>query len=373
MPIIPTVIKNNPKLQYLHSRYQHTISLAIEKTAAHLKNPQQYPLPSGSQNLEKAFSGLIGILPKRKQDKFVEKLNAALNASTAQRQQKYGDLAAVDLHSNKSIADQIKALPVNEQMRFTDAEITELHEQAFGSHIGDKIKILAQKQKPQKQAKFPRQAAPAAVATTLKFVLDTLTCNKTSEIRKDEISISAFALSSTGVSLQKNDFFKADFKESDSKSIGAAGDLFSFLLDDSSTGTGFPQSFSVGLFMTEKDLIHNVELGNKIVNVLAVLGVTLIFLGTIVGPAVGISTGNVPLGLLIMLIFTIAGGICQILSQILPVFFDDTSSVATDELVLQVLPNIGDNFARTFTMSLTNRDSDRSVGAYTATGKWVVS
>src|SRR5258705_5470586 len=246
MPIIPDAIKNNPKLQYLHSRYQHSISLAIEKTAAHLKNPQQYPLPSGSQNLEKAFSGLVGILPKRKQDKFVDKLNAALNASPAQRQQKYGDLAAVDLHSNKSIADQVKALPVNEQVRFTDAEITELHEQAFGRHIGDKIRTI-QKQK-QKHPPKTRQAA-AAVATTLKFVLDTLTCNKTSEIRKDEITASAFAVSSTGVSLQKDAFFAADFKKGDSKNIGAAGDLFSFLLDDSSTGGVFPQTFSVGLFM----------------------------------------------------------------------------------------------------------------------------
>src|SRR5258705_6603099 len=161
MPIIPDAIKNNPKLQYLHSRYQHTISLAIEKTAAHFKNPQQYPLPSGSQNLEKAFSGLVGILPKRKQDKFVEKLSAAFNASTAQRQQKYGDLAAVNLHSNISIADQVKALPVNDQMRFTDAEITELHEQAFGSRIGDKIKILQQQK--QKQPPKARQA-PVAVA-----------------------------------------------------------------------------------------------------------------------------------------------------------------------------------------------------------------
>jgi len=365
MPIIPDVIKNNPKLQYLHSRYQHTISLAIEKTAAHLKNPQQYPLPSGSQNLEKAFSGLVGILPKRKQDKFVDKLNAALNASPAQRQQKYGDLAAVDLHSNKSIADQVKALPVNDQMRFTDAEIIQLHDQAFGGHIGDKIKIL--KQQKQKLPPKPQQAA--AVATILKFVLDTLTCNKTSEIRKDEITASAFAVSSTGVSLQKDAFFAADFKKHDSKNIGAAGDLFNFLLDDSSTGGVFPQTFSVGLFMTEKDLIHNVDLGNKIAAVLSILGFTLFGLAMILGPIIG----DTPPGVLICMILLIAGGFFHFLGEILSLLIDDFSTLATDELTLQALPAIGDNFPRTLTMSLTNFETDHTEGSYTATGKWVVS
>src|SRR5690349_2240738 len=107
MPTRTTPLNSEAKLQFLQKRFKDTIMIAAEKAAGHLLDPQSYPLPAG-KNLERAFYDVAMALPSRKRDNFSDKYKAAVNASDAQRKQKYGDLHAVDLRSNKTIAEQVK-------------------------------------------------------------------------------------------------------------------------------------------------------------------------------------------------------------------------------------------------------------------------
>ena len=86
----------HPKVQFARKRLSDTISLSVEKAAAHLSNPAQFPLPSGKESLEYAIVDLFKVLPKKKKGKFLEKMKTSITATAAARQPKYGTLAAVD-------------------------------------------------------------------------------------------------------------------------------------------------------------------------------------------------------------------------------------------------------------------------------------
>lgn len=360
MPPIPDSVKNNPKLQYLKSRFEKTISLAIEKTAAHLKDPAHYPMPANNKNIESALLDFVKELPKKRQDKFLDKLKSKLDANTSQRQQYYGDLAAIDLKSRTPIAEQVKATPAPENMKIKQEELDEWIKKVKPAS-GKVFKKIIPGKKPQ-----PQQAS---TGTTLQFSVESLTCEKNSEIGKDEISVSAFASDNIGTLQEKNAFFNDKFKKGQSKAIGAAGaNIFSFLLDDSTGGT-FPATFSAGVFLTESDLFHNVALGQKLAAIFGILGVTI--------GIIGIGLLFIPgVGPLLWLICTIVGGIFFIVGgQILPFFFDDISSVGSDDLLLEVPPNAGETFTRTVSMSLLNVDAiigDLTKGSYTANIRWSV-
>lgn len=356
MPIRSTsTAANHPKVKYLRQRIDHTIKLSVEKAAAHLKNPGQYPLPAGKDNLEFAIVDFFKALPKRKRDDFVDKMKGALTTNAAARQQKYGDLAAVDLHKAAPVADQVKALPVPDTMRLTTDDIAKLKIPGIAPK---KIKAAA------KPLAKDRQLRQAVAGTTLQFAVENITCNDTTDIRKDEVSISAFVISSTGEQQERNNFFSADFKKGESKAPGAAGNLFSFSIDDS-TGTGFPASFAAGVFITEKDLIRNAEAANKLGTIFRIIGkvITIGSLVTIAIPAVGL-----PLALTIVGI----GAVILLTGDFLPLAGDDISEVGADELLLEAPPFAGETFARNLDLQFIDSGFVRS-GKYNIAVRWTVA
>lgn len=342
---------NHPKVKYLRQYIDNSIKLSVEKAAAHLKNPGQFPLPAGNDSLEFALVDFFKAIPKRKRDDFLDTMKDALNAGAAARQQKYGPLAAIDLYSKTAVADQVKSIPLPANMILTDADIATFTPK----------KKTPTAAKPLAKAKQVRQVAPG---TILRFAVENITCNETSDIRKDELSISAFVTSSSGEQQESNNFFSADFKEGESKSPGAAGNLFSFSLDDS-TGTAFPASFAAGVFVIEKDWFRNPEAIQKLSNVLRIAG-------KIIATAV-IAIAFIP-GVGLPLAFTILGigAVIMFTGDFLPFASDDFSDVVSDELLLETAPFAGETFARNINIGFL-QGGFRKKGSYTVAVRWSVA
>lgn len=357
MSLSVAAFRDHTKIKYFHQRYEHTIELAIEKVAHHLETPAQYPLPSaGKKSLERALYDLVKAVPKKRQEKFIDHLKSTIPVTAAQRQQKYGDLATVDLKSNKPIAEQVRDLPVDDRYKISAEEAKNFQAPAFPVK-----KIVAGNRIP--NIRQPRQAA---VATQLDFIVDSLTCVKTNDIRKDEISLRAFATDAAGVDHEKAPFFVGKFKKGETVSLGANSTIFSFPLDNGSTGGIFPQTFIAGLVVIEADLIHNEDLGNKLAAVFTVLGTVIltISLGLMFVP--GINPYIVLAGLIVAIGFEILG------HYIIPIIIDDFSFPVVDTLVLDAPPAIGETLTRTLQL-----DIGRSAllgftkGTYTANIRWV--
>lgn len=359
MSLSAASVRSNPKIQFLQQRYQHAIDLAAEKVALHLKSPSQYPMPSaGKKSLERALADLVKSIPKRRQEKFLDRLRAATTATAAQRQQKYRDLAAVNLKSNKPIAEQVQDLAVDDQHKITEAEIIKFRPKAEPAQKGFTGKLLP-------KARQPRQAV---TATRLDFVVDSLTCVKTNDIRKDEISLSAFATDAVGVNSDRAPFFIGEFKKGDNISLGGNSTLFSFSIDDGSVGSTFPLTFVAGLVAIEADLIHNADLGNKLAVLFSILGVTLlvISMGVLFIPGIGPTLALITL--LVSLGFDLLG------HYVFPVIIDDFSIPVVDTLVLDAPPAPGDVFTRTLQLEIERSAlAGLTKGTYTANVRWVVS
>lgn len=349
----PAAPSHTAKVNYLRQRLAHTISLSAEKAAAHLQDPSRYPLPPGKDNLEFAFVDLVKVLPKRKQDKFLDKLKEAIQATAPARQQKYGALAAVDFKKAISVAEQADTIAVPEEMKITDADM-------------EAIKLSVKKGKAMAKPVIKRpQLAQAVPGTTLQFTVESITCVETNDRRKDEISVSAFVIDNNGAQQERNNFFTADFKEGESKSPGAAGNLFSFDLADS-TSTGFPANFAAGIFMTEKDLIRNNDAAEKVGAILRLAGKIVCTGGTIVFLFVPIT---------LAIGFTVIGvGAALLITGDTLLFFagDDFSNVATDDLLLETAPLAGDSFSRTVDIEFLKFDAFTTRGKYTAAIRWDV-
>lgn len=349
---------NNPKLQFLQKRFNDTVMLAAEKAAGHLLNPQAFPLPAANKkSLERALYDVAMVLPKRKREKFADKFKASINASDAQRKQKYGDLHAVNLRNNKAIADQVKALPVDAGMKLTDEETKTIVSKY--SPVKTKLpgKIVGGKPKPQQAS---------VDATTLQFIVDNLTCVKTNDLKKDEISLGAFATDNFGAASDKAPFFVGKFKKGETVSLAGNATLFTFSIDGGSTGVVFPATFVAGLFLVEADLIHNRELGEKLAVAFGLIGVTLM--------AVSIGLFFVPGGALAAIIILFVSGAFNIFGHyIIPVLIDDFSLAVTDTLVLDAPPAIGETFNRSLAFSISASLSGITKGSYTANARWVAS
>lgn len=343
----------SPKIKLLRNRLQHTVQLASQKAAAHLENPSKYPLPAGNDSLEHAITSLVNALPKRRRDKFIDHLKGELNATPAKRKQKYGQLASVDLKANTSIADQVKALALPEEMKLTDKELT---------GIKKRYKAIPAPKPVAVPGRTPRQAAPG---TILQFAVENITCVETNDARKDEVQFSAFVVDSTGATQERNNFFSADFKKGDSKSPGAAGNLFTINLGDS-TGGVFPATFAGGVLIVEEGFFGGSERVEVVGAIMRVVGKVIMAGGLVTSffPAVGLPITIALIGL--GAVVTLSGDILLFSGG------DEISQVLPDELVLETPPLAGETFARTVEMGFEG-DGFIKKGKYSVNLRWTVA
>lgn len=357
MPTTAETLRNNPKIKFAQQRLRHTVDLALEKAALHLKNAQQYPLPpANTKSLERAFYDLVQALPGRKKDKFTDSMKSALNSTPAQRQQKYGDLSTVNLTSNKPVAEQVKSMAVADSMKISEEELSGMIDTILPDHKRRRT------HKATEDTRFPRATK---FATKVDFVVDNLVCNKTNDIRKDEISIGAFGADATGATSSIAPFFVGKFKKGESVSLGDKGTLFSFTIGDGLGGGTFPETFTAGFFIIEGDFIHDQKLSDTLALVFAILGETLVAVGFVMlfVPALG------------PMFFYIIGGIGLGLGMlghfIIPIITDDFAEPITDSFLINDLPRPGEFVSRSFESSI-NTSTGFTKGNYTVNVKWVI-
>lgn len=280
-------------------------------------------------------------LPRHKRNKFADHLQDAVHASAAQRQQKYGTLAAVNLASHIAIHEQVKNIPVLENMRFSAADA--------GIIKSPSLKTI------KKTVVQPQQAA---LATQLNFIVDSLTCTKTNDLHKDEISLGASGSDSTGASFETAPFFVGKYKKGETLPLGAKANLFQFSADGGSVGGEFPITYIAGIFLTEADLIHDQELGDSLIVLFSVLSIVFIsgMMGLVFIPGVGPT---------LAIISGIIGVVCGLLGHvILPLLIDDFSDFITDTFILQAQPQAGLEESRQLALEFFK-------GKYTANIRWV--
>jgi hypothetical protein len=353
MPSNAFLSHNNHQLHLLQKRLTSMVTLAAEKVTGHLLHPSQYPLPAaGKKSIERALHDVIMELPKRKRDDFTDQFKTLLGTGTVQREKKYGELHAVNLHSAVPVTEQVKNIPSLPVINLTEKDYKELE-----------ALIPAAKRKKMGAKRVPRQA----VATKLDFIVDSITCKDTTDIRKDEISLGAFATDAAGLSFNKDPFFVSKFKKGETVPLGAKGNLFSFSLDAGSTGGNFPLTFAASIFLNEKDLMSNKELNRKLTIFLSLLGVAIMAAGILVMALVP------PAFWLGMAIFLFGGVVYIFGNDVLPLFLlDDFGVPVADVLVLDAPPVPGETIRRTAELPLTLLEGFTAFD-YTANIRWVAS
>ncbi|HKG22622.1 MAG TPA: hypothetical protein VKC34_12035 [Blastocatellia bacterium] len=337
------------KLDWLKKRTARTIDLALEKVVAHHENPQQYPLPGDAGSLERSLHRMFQSLPAGSRKRVIDKANETLKAGSTQRNYVYGDLAGVNLRSASPIVQQVRSLPVASNRKFTQAEMDEIS----GRH----------KRLPFLKPKRKSRAAPAQAveAAELAFVVESLTCDRPSDIRKDEVNLAGFAVDNLGGGLELAPLFLGKFKKGETLGLGGNGRLFNFKLTEGE----FPKTFIGGVFLVEKDLLRNSEFvaGLALFCIAAALALSAI---TVTMLVVGLAGGPVSIPLLTGLL------IAEILflgaTSIIVKLADDVSTTASDALTLEAPVAPGTEFDRTFNFEIT-----AGGGKYTAAVKWVTA
>jgi hypothetical protein len=351
-------IQTSPKVQNLRSRMQQVWQLAAERAAGHLHNPQAYPLPGDAKSLETALYHFFAALSNHRQKKVLDKILPRIQASAATRQQWYGSLATVSLTAAKSIAAQAAAVPTPQNLRFTqaDAEIIIHAAKPAGYSTG--------KTKPTGYPTGKSTPVPAvAVNPTLIFVIDSLTCQKTSEVRKDEIKISGIGTNNLNQPQNLAPFAAGDFKKGDAVTLNR--NLFSFELDNNSS---VALSFTASLFLTDEDWISNTALAQKLTTVFVTAGLSL----TIIAAGMGVASVAFP-ALLPATVVVLAAGIgLQLLGGVFGFAGDDISEPATEVIVLEPPFVVGTREDRVMNFELLNANSDLTTGKYTAAVHWEV-
>ncbi len=361
---------NQARFNYVKDRFKKTVDLVMEKVAAHLEDPARYPLPADIHSAEHTIHNLVTAIPNHRRKKFIDRHHDNIHASAAKRSQLYGDLAAINLQSNEAIGEQVKTLPVPDDKKITK-ETADSMLKVFREHNQTNTGYSTGKKTGYSTGKKPvATVTPAAAGLANRFsvIADTLTCNKKSELGKDEISMAGFAIDAFGGQQDKAAFFVGKFKKGDSLPLGANAKLFDLNLDVLASGSGFPQTLSLTLFLVEADLIHSPELSEKLTKAaFALWGLFELITAAIV--VVGMLGGPTTV-FMAMVAVTISIAFLLIAIQVIPLITDDVSTSATDALLVEAQPAIGDTINRTLNFQLNNSLSDGSIGDYTAAIRW---
>lgn len=348
------------KIQLAQERATNVINLAFEKAVAHRENPSKYPLPTGNKSVERAFHELLEAMPKIKRNKIVDKVNETLKAPVATRTGKYKDIVNVDFKSKTAIADQVKTMAVPDSIRFTEAETNELFARVK-TRAGVPTKTggntLLSKAKAPKNG-VPRQAVPAG---NLSFFVDSMTCQKPDDVIKDEINLAGFSIDTNGNSVQLAPLFVGKFKKNDTIGLGGNSKLFTLPIDP----LLLSQTFTAGLFIIESDWVSNEELLFALFDLCVLISFTI---SIIILPTFFLLSALAPAAAVPVTIVLGAIGVVSLIVKLLTfVIGDDISIAVSDTLLVENKIEIGEEFARTFTIE----KGGGFRGDYSLAARWV--
>lgn len=325
------------KIDGIRSRFNDMINISIEKAAAHFEDPSAYPLSADNRTIERAFYNLLEALPRIRRNKVIDKINETLKAGIENRTASYGNLANVNFKSAVPISEQVKSFLIPAEMKITEEESHKLLDKVKERHI---------------KKSLPRPQQVGAAASKLSLVLNSITCLKTDDVKKDELSVAGFILDPLANKIDIVQFDAGKFKE---------GDVVPFnrSLAEVTIISNFPESYSASLFLVERDLISNPEITDKIKILMAAIGYTLTGLSVVICIAAPV---------LSWVIFGI-GVFSMFARYFLPLLNDDISLVSEDVLTLAEKVDVGDTFERNVNISGPNTIAQFD-GIYSLSFKW---
>ena len=257
----------DPKLNALANRAAKMLELAFQKAAAHDDRASKYPLPADTNSAEAQAYRLLKDLPLIRRRALKKQLMEGVEASASQRQQKFGDLANVDLKSRTSVMDQVRNLPVPASVRMTAQDIARARMSVEGFFLPVVTQALL----------LP------FVPTTMLARITEIECVKPTkqlEIGKDEISVSAVVIDDLGNVTAATPFDAGKFKKGERKPFRHVVTSFNL------AGGVFPKSFAVLYSVTEDDVLGLVE---KVIITL-LLGIILFMLSILTtGPVLSMA------------------------------------------------------------------------------------
>jgi hypothetical protein len=245
----------DPKLKALADRAAKMLELAFQKAAAHDDRASKYPLPADANSAEAQAYRLLKDLPLVRRKALKKHLMEGVEASASKRQQKFGDLANIDLKSRTSVMDQVRNLPVPASVRMTAQDI----DRARMSAEGFFLPVVSQ-----------ARLLPF-VPTTMLARITQIECVKPSkqlEIGKDEISVNAVLIDDLGNVTAATPFDAGKFKKGERKPFQHVVCRFNL------AGGVFPKSFAVLYSVHEDDVLGLTE---KVI-IQLLLGIILLML-----------------------------------------------------------------------------------------------
>jgi hypothetical protein len=337
------------KLKAVERIAENTVKLGFEKAVAHFENPAKYPLPQGEKNLESAVYDLLKVLPKKKRNKLIDKVNELLKAPADKRKQTYGDIVNVDFSSNESIVEQVKKKYENNKFSFNENETENLKTTLKSLNANINLPV-------------PQQAASAG---TLGFFVDSMTCLNPDDVLKDEVSLGGFIIDSLGNTTELAPRFIGKFRKDETVSLGVNNKLFTVTIDPLLQ----QQTFTANLFIIESDLVANEDALFKVILVLAIIGSTLAVIGAALAVAL-IAGAAVPLTIFFSTLIT-SFVLSFSSTYIVPLLGDDISNFAADILTFDERIEIGAEFSRIIQIGDGFNYLSSFDGKYTAAARWV--
>jgi len=336
------------KLKAVEKIAENTVKLGFEKAVAHFENPAMYPLPQGEKNLESAVYDLLTVLPKKKRNKLIDKVNELLKAPADKRKQTYGDIVNIDFRSNESIAEQVKKKYENNKFSFNENEAESLINSLKTLNANINLPV-------------PQQAASAG---TLGFFVDSMTCINPDDVLKDEVSLGGFIIDSLGNTTELAPRFVGKFRRNETVSLGVNNKLFTVTIDPLLQ----QQTFTANLFIIESDLVANEDALFKVILVLAIIAFTLglVAFGIVIAGSLGAAVTFTQ-----FIVTFISGVGLGIITRFLPLIGDDISDISNDILSFEGRIELGQVFARTIEIGKGFDALSSFDGKYTAAARWV--
>jgi sporulation-control protein spo0M len=100
----------DPILERIALRIPLEAELAAAKVAASFQQPAEYPLTRYEASIERILESRFRTLPQEIKEVAATRAVADINAPEAERVSRYGDLANIDLRTDKAIDLQVQAL-----------------------------------------------------------------------------------------------------------------------------------------------------------------------------------------------------------------------------------------------------------------------
>jgi hypothetical protein len=289
MKSIPHISNITPQLNAVKERLQHTQELIVARAAAHVLHPNEYPLPADQESLEHQFVEVYHLLSNRGKNNFEENAKLIIGYMTADRRAELGDLANLNHKSPLSTVEQVKQLGTNDNMRINMAHIEANEAQ---------LRRFLPKSWPGTITEGPLREVDVRGQNprTLSLFVDSIHCENTNDLRKDEISLFGFTFDAFGQGTKVEQFEVGEFKKGETIALGSKSKLRDF---DLRAPGFFPQSFFANLFLFEKDLVNFENTGKRLMMLGASLSATFLGVGAylltlspipVVGTALGIAS-----------------------------------------------------------------------------------